>query len=220
MQVGGQALAQAAVERAERLVEQQQPRLDGQRPGQRHPLALPSRQRAGQPPGVPLEADEVEQLGDPGAAGGPGHLAQPERVGDVGGHVEVLEELAVLEHQCEPAAVGRDAGEVAAVEGHRPRGRALQAGDRAQQGGLAAARRAEDGHHRAGGHAQHHVLDRDRVAEPHGQVRDLEPHQKAPTEPTRSRWTASMTTVVVAASSTEAAMAIPKFSAPGWPISR
>ena len=31
------------VERAERLVEQQHARLDGQRPGQRHPLALPPR---------------------------------------------------------------------------------------------------------------------------------------------------------------------------------
>ncbi len=46
------------------------------------------------------------------------------------------------------------------------------------------------------------------------------PHQNAPTEPTRSRWTANITAAVVAASTTEAAIAMPKFSGPGWPISR
>ena len=45
-------------------------------------------------------------------------------------------------------------------------------------------------------------------------------HQNAPIDPTRNRWTTSITPVVVAASTTEAAIAIPKFSAPGWPISR
>ena len=47
-----------------------------------------------------------------------------------------------------------------------------------------------------------------------------EPSQKAPIEPTRRRWTANITAAVVAARTTEAAIAIPKFSAPGWPISR
>ena len=44
-QVGGEPLAQAAVERRQRLVEQQQPGPDGQRPGQRDPLALAAGQR-------------------------------------------------------------------------------------------------------------------------------------------------------------------------------
>ena len=39
--------------------------------------------------------------------------------------------------------------------------------------------------------------------------------QNAPTDPTRSRWTANITAAVVAASTTDAAIAIPKFSAPG-----
>ena len=60
------------------------------------------------------------------------------------------------------------------------------------------------------------------VAEAHGEVADLEAarHQNAPTEPTRSRWTANITAAVVAARTTDAAIAIPKFSAPGWPIRR
>ena len=44
-QVDGEPLAQAGVEGGERLVEQQQPRLDGQRPGQRDPLPLAAGQR-------------------------------------------------------------------------------------------------------------------------------------------------------------------------------
>ena len=45
-QVGGEPLAQPGVERRQRLVEQQQPRLDGQRAGQRDPLPLAAGQRA------------------------------------------------------------------------------------------------------------------------------------------------------------------------------
>ena len=39
--------ADAGVERAERLVEEQDPRLDGQRAGERHALALPAGELAG-----------------------------------------------------------------------------------------------------------------------------------------------------------------------------
>ena len=64
-QVAGQALAQGRVERGQRLVEQDQPRLDRERAGQRHPLAL----TAGEVPGP-----AVEQLGDAQQLGGPRHL--------------------------------------------------------------------------------------------------------------------------------------------------
>ena len=58
-------------------------------------------------------------------------------------------------------------------------------------------------------------IERRSLAHPSGPA-----HQNAPTDPTRSRWTANITAAVVAASTTDAAIAIPKFSAPGWPISR
>ena len=75
VQVGGEPLAQPAVERAQRLVEQQQPRLDGEGPGEGDPLALASREGRRQPVGVPREADELEQLGDPLRAVGPAAVA-------------------------------------------------------------------------------------------------------------------------------------------------
>ena len=68
-QVGGEPFAQAGVEGGERLVEQQQPGLDGQRPGQRDPLPLAAGEGGGQPVGVPLEPDEGEQLLDPARDG-------------------------------------------------------------------------------------------------------------------------------------------------------
>ena len=46
-QAGAQLLAHAGVERAERLVEEQHPRLDRERPGQRHALALAARELGG-----------------------------------------------------------------------------------------------------------------------------------------------------------------------------
>ena len=108
-------------------------------------------------------------------------VPQPERVGDVGGDVEVLEELAVLEHQREAAAVGRG----------RPRGpapskatdpgrRVLEAGDGAEQRRLAAPGGAEHGDHRPGRHREVHVVDRGGRPEADGQVADVETHQKAP----------------------------------------
>ena len=55
------------VERGDRLVEDQHPRLGGQRARDRDPLALPAGQRPRQRAGLPLvEADQLGQLLDPG----------------------------------------------------------------------------------------------------------------------------------------------------------
>ena len=68
------------------------------------------------------------------------------------------------------------------------------------------------------------MVDSEGLVEAHAEVAHAETvtgaracrdHQNAPIEPTRNRWTTSITPVVVAASTTEAAIAIPKFSAPG-----
>ena len=62
LDVGADAGPQVRVERGERLVEQHHGRLDGQRPGQRHPLLL----AAGQLVRVALaeagQADRLQQL--------------------------------------------------------------------------------------------------------------------------------------------------------------
>ena len=84
-----QVEAQGAVERAERLVEQQQGGAARERPGHRDPLLLAAGQLMGQAPAEIVELDEAEHLVDPGAAF---RLRDPlagQRIGDVLGHGHV-----------------------------------------------------------------------------------------------------------------------------------
>ena len=67
-------------------IEQQEARGGGQGSGESHPLALTTRQGRRQPLGEPGEADQVEQLGDPGGHRRRGAYADAQRVGDVAGH--------------------------------------------------------------------------------------------------------------------------------------
>ena len=57
-----QVLADLRVEGAERLVEQQHVRLDRERPGQRHPLALAPGELRRIALGEPVELDQAQQL--------------------------------------------------------------------------------------------------------------------------------------------------------------
>ena len=63
-QPAAQLLAHLGVERAERLVEQQHARLDGERAGQRDALALAAGELRRIAAGLVLQLDEVEQLVD------------------------------------------------------------------------------------------------------------------------------------------------------------
>ena len=65
-----QLLAQLAVERAEGLVEQQQPRAEDHGAGERHPLLLPARELPRQPPGQRAELDQRQRLRRPLAISG------------------------------------------------------------------------------------------------------------------------------------------------------
>ncbi len=58
-------LAQLEVERAERLVEEQDGGLLGQRPGERDPLLLAAGQLGGQPIDEPAQPDQLEVLTRP-----------------------------------------------------------------------------------------------------------------------------------------------------------
>ncbi len=131
--------AQLLVERAERLVEQQQLRPLGQAACERDALLLASRQLMGLALGELAELHELEHgldaLGDPVL----GHAFALQSERDVLPHRQVREERIRLEHHVDRAVVGRDVGEVAAVEHDAPRGRRLEAREHAQQGRLAAA---------------------------------------------------------------------------------
>ena len=105
--------AHLGVERAERLVEQQHLRVDGERAGQRHPLALAAGQLRRVAVLEPVEADDLEQLVDLPGDLGLGPLADRQAEGDVVAHRHVLERRVVLEDEPDAALLRRHAGDVA-----------------------------------------------------------------------------------------------------------
>ena len=123
-----QLLAHARVESAERLVEQQHLRLDRQRAGERHPLALAAgqlRRVAVRPAG---QVHQREQLVDALLDLGLRRLADLQPEADVVAHAHVLERGVVLEDEADAAVLRLQAGHLAAVEQHgrrrpAPRGR-------------------------------------------------------------------------------------------------
>ena len=142
---------QARVDGRGRVVEQQQPGIGDQRPGQRHPLPLP----AGQ--GKALLADHrVVALGQPddelvrlGRLGrGDDLLVGRIRaaVGDVGPD-RVGEQEAVLHDQADRGAqrVAGHVGDVVPADADRAGLRVVEAGQQQRQGGLARAGRADHG---------------------------------------------------------------------------
>jgi hypothetical protein len=172
-------LAQLGVERGERLVQQQQLRLHRERAGDRDALALPARDLGDGALRDAGQADQFQQLLDPGPAPGRGHAADAQRIGDVVADREMAEQGQRLEHHAELAPVRRHRRDVGFVEQHAAGGRRLQPGDDAQQGGLAAAGRPEEAHQLPGrnqqvdvGHGQHrpvglaHALQPQRVHRP------------------------------------------------------
>jgi hypothetical protein len=164
--------AHLGVERAERLVEQQHARLDGERARQRHPLALAARELIRVALRVAAEADDAEQLGDPGVDARPRLLAdlQPER--DVVVHGHVLERRVVLEDEADLPALRRHARGVVALDLDAAGVGRLEAGDDPQQARLARAARAEQRGQRAAGDLERDVVERDEVAEALGDLAD------------------------------------------------
>ena len=101
-------LAELEVERAERLVEEQDARPVDERAGERDPLALAARQLAGLALVVALEADHPERLGDARRPLGLRDLADHQAVGDVVADGHVREQRVVLEDRVDVAIERRD----------------------------------------------------------------------------------------------------------------
>ena len=76
---------------------------------------------------------------------GPGHLFLPQAELDVGLHAHVGKEGIGLKHHVHRTAVGRNVGDIRPVDPDAPAGGAVQPGEEAQQGGLAAPRAAQKG---------------------------------------------------------------------------
>ena len=175
-----QLLAHLRVEGAERLVEQQQARLDGERPGQGHALALAARELGRHPVGEGLEVHELEQLGHALADLVLRALADLEPEGDVAVHAHVLERGVVLEHEADVAPLRRQAGGVGAVELDHARVGRLEPGHDPQQRRLAAAARAEQGGQRARRDIDGDVVERDERPEPLADVAGAHAHRRTP----------------------------------------
>ncbi len=145
-QPAAQLTAHLGVERAERLIEQKQPRLDRERAGKCDALALAAGQLIWKPLIEAGELDEVEQRHHPIAdrlligAGLAGAHAQTE--GDVLEHAHVPEQRVALEHEADVALLHGLAGGVLIAEQDAALIGKIEARNQAQQGGLARARRA------------------------------------------------------------------------------
>jgi len=132
-------VAQACVERRERLVEQQHRWFRRKRAGERDTLALPSRELVDTPPGELTDAHHLEQAGDAARGLLARHASHLEPVAHISRDVHVRKQRVGLEHHADVATLDRKPRHIALVEQHPPARVWLgEAGDDPQRGGLAA----------------------------------------------------------------------------------
>ena len=106
-------------------------------------------------------ADGGEGLGDAGRPVGARELSDGEAEGDVGLDGHVWPERVGLEDHAGVAFLGRGAGDVSVVEEDAAGGWCDEAGDHAEERGLAAAGGAEEEEERAGGDGEGDVVNGD-----------------------------------------------------------
>ncbi len=106
-----------------------------------------------------------EHLGDPLVGLGLRHAGDLQPEGDVLRDGQVRKQRVGLEHHADIALVRLQPGDVLAADDDGAGGRLLEAGDHAQHGGLAAARRAEEGDELAARDIQVEILHHRRGAE-------------------------------------------------------
>ncbi len=162
--------ADLGVEIGQRLVEQQDLRVQHQRAGERHTLLLAARQLPRITLVQPAELDLLEHRMHALLDLGRGHLAQLQAVADVFADRHVRPQCVVLEHHADATLVRRHLVDAPIVEADLAFVRRVEAGDQAQQRGLAAARRAEEGEQFPFLDRQRHVIGRRHRAEALGDV--------------------------------------------------
>lgn len=153
------------VERAERLVEQQDRRCERERPGEGDTLLLAATQRHDVSAFGAGEADESEQLGHAQAHLGLRSPAHSQPVAHVLLDVHVRKHRVALENHPDVAFPWRHVGDVPAVDHDASGVRRLQPRDHPQHGRLAGAARAEKREELAGVHVEGEVAGGDGVAE-------------------------------------------------------
>ena len=136
-------LAQFQVQRAERFVQQQDPRRIDQAARNGHALLLAARKLVNAAALKPLEADRFEHFEHFGPQLFLRHLFQPQAKRDVLKHIEVREQRVLLEHRVHLPLIRRQRGDVLAVKKDTAGLWCDKPGNHAQSGRFAAARRAQ-----------------------------------------------------------------------------
>jgi hypothetical protein len=140
-----QVLPQLLVERAQRLVHQQDARVEHDRPRDRHALLLAAGELLRIAAFVTAQLHEVEHAL---------HLRPPRRAADAAllqgeadilGHRQMREQRVALEHHADVAAIGWQGGDRLRVDEDLAGARPLEPGDQHQRGRLAGAGGAEEG---------------------------------------------------------------------------
>ncbi|MNP04202.1 hypothetical protein D3C76_961100 [compost metagenome] len=171
-QFAAEVLAHPRIEGGHRLVEQQQRRRRRQRAGHGHALLLTARELAGVLLLAAGQANQLEHFRHPLTclvAAGAGQA-----VGDVLLDAEVGEQRVGLEQDAVVARLRRQAGDVTRTDVDAARVLPLQAGDAAQQRGLAAAGWAEQADQFAPFHIQGHPIEGGEVAEAFADIPHLQ----------------------------------------------
>ena len=130
-------LAQAAVQRPERLVHEHQVGLEHERPGDRDALLLAAGQLPGPARLEALELDHVQRAFDAGFDLVFGQAARVQGEGEILGDRHVGEQGVVLKDQPDVAFVRFDRGHGPAVQPDFPAVGVLEAGQHLEAGGLA-----------------------------------------------------------------------------------
>ena len=138
-------LAQFFVERAQGFVQEQELRPLGQRACQGDALLLAARELVRLALGVLRHLHQPQHFFYAGGDFVLGHFVLLQAVGDVLLHRHVRKQRVALEHHIDGALVGRQGGDVLAVENNVARRRRFHAGEHAQQRRFAATRAAEQG---------------------------------------------------------------------------
>ena len=140
-QPAAQFFAHFGIQGTKRLIQQQHPGLDRQSPGQRNPLALPTRQLVGIPVLGTVQLHQLQQLMHPlpdQTFVRPSSLGtHPEPESHIVKHRHVAKQRVVLKHEAHPPIADRHVGGVLAMQKNRAGVGLLQARHHAQQTRLA-----------------------------------------------------------------------------------
>ncbi len=151
-------LAQLEIERAQRLIEQQQLGTIHQRPRQRHALLLPAGKLAGPTCFMPGERHEFEHLAYTALDLTLGHTLAAQAECHVVGHAQMRKQRVRLEHRVDVAPVRRQLRDVRAAQQDASQTGKLEAAHHIERGGLAAARGTEQAEKLARGNVQRQVV--------------------------------------------------------------